>query len=324
MPALYPLRFEPIFRRYIWGGRRLGAVLGKPIGPESDYAESWEIVDHPSEQSRVAVGPLAGLSLNEIAAQSGAELFGSQPVQPRFPLLFKFLDANAPLSVQVHPNDAQAAKCDPPDRGKTEAWIILAADPGSVIYAGLKRGFDRPALEREIARGTVELCLNRIEPKAGDCILLAAGLVHAIGAGLLIAEIQQSSDMTYRLFDWNRLGPDGKPRPLHVREALDVIDFDRGPISPTAPMSTERQYVTRLAACDKFVVDRWQIALPREAAGDGRFHILSVIEGAISVDGDATGRPLKMGETILLPASAGPARLDPQPPNAVLLDIYLP
>jgi mannose-6-phosphate isomerase len=324
MPDLYPLRFEPIFRRYIWGGRRLGSVLGKSIGAESDYAESWEIVDHPSEQSRVAAGPLAGLSLNEIVARFGAELFGSQPVQPRFPLLFKFLDANAPLSVQVHPNDAQAAKCNPPDAGKTEAWIILAADPGSVIYAGLKRGFDRRALEREIARGTVELCLNRIEPKAGECILLPAGLVHAIGAGLLIGEIQQSSDTTYRLFDWNRLGPNGKPRPLHVHEAIEVIDFDRGPISPSIPMPTDRQYVTRLAACDKFVVDRWQIALPREAAGDGRFHIFSVIEGAVTVAGDASERPVKMGETILLPASTGPARLDPQPPKAVLLDIYLP
>ncbi len=324
MPSLYPLRFEPIFRRYIWGGRRLGSVLGKPVGAELDYAESWEIVDHPSEQSRVAAGPLIGVPLNEIVGRFGDEMFGSKPPQPQFPLLFKFLDANAPLSVQVHPNDAQAAKCDPPDAGKTEAWIVLAADPGSVIYAGLKRGFDRPAVEREIARGTVELCLNRIEPQPGDCILLPAGTVHAIGAGLLIAEIQQSSDTTYRLFDWNRLDPGGNPRPLHVREALEVIDFDRGPISPAVPMPTERHYVTRLAACDKFVVDRWDIALPRETGGDGRYHILSVIEGAVTVDGDAADRPLRMGETILLPGGAGRTRLDPQPPKAVLLDIYSP
>ncbi|HKD36339.1 MAG TPA: type I phosphomannose isomerase catalytic subunit [Pirellulales bacterium] len=324
MPALYPLRFEPIFRRYIWGGRRLATVLDKSIGSESDYAESWEVVDHHSENSRVAAGPLGGSSLNEIVGRFGAELFGSQPPLARFPLLFKFLDANAPLSVQVHPNDAQAARLSPSDAGKTEAWIILTAEPGSVIYAGLKRGFGRAALEREIARGTVELCLNRFEPKAGDCILLPAGTLHAIGAGLLIAEIQQSSDTTYRLFDWNRVGPDGNPRPLHVREALDVIDFERGPIAPTVPMPTDRQYVTRLTACDKFVVDRCEIALPREIAGDGRFHILSVIEGSVTVDGDPSGRPLPMGETILLPAAAGPVRFEPTPPKAVLLDIYLP
>jgi mannose-6-phosphate isomerase len=324
MPTLYPLRFEPIFRRYIWGGRRLGTVLGKPIGPEDDYAESWEVVDHWSDRSRVAAGPLAGVTLSEIVGRYGAELFGQHPLQPRFPLLFKFLDAHAALSVQVHPNDAQAAQLEPPDAGKTEAWIVLAAEPGSVIYAGLKRGFDRAALEREVNRGTIELCLNRFEPRVGDCILLPAGTVHALGAGLLIAEIQQSSDTTYRLFDWNRAGPDGQPRPLHIAQALEVIDFERGPVMPVAPMPTDRPQVARLAACDKFVVDRWEIALPREVGADDRFHILAVIEGSVGVADDPAGRPLRLGETLLLPAAAGPLRIDPQPPRAVVLDIYLP
>jgi mannose-6-phosphate isomerase len=324
MSTLYPLRFDPIFRRYIWGGRRLGTVLGKPIGPEVDYAESWEVVDHWSDRSRVSAGPLAGVTLSEIVGRYGAELFGRHPLQPRFPLLFKFLDAHAPLSVQVHPNDAQAARLEPPDAGKTEAWIVLAAEPGSVVWAGLKRGFDRAALEREVTRGTVELCLNRFEPRVGDCILLPSGTVHALGAGLLIAEIQQSSDTTYRLFDWNRMGSDGKPRPLHIPQALDVIDYERGPVMPTTPMATDRPQVTRLAACDKFVVDRWEIALPREVGGDDRFHIFAVIEGSVGIADDPAGRPLALGETMLLPAAAGSLRLDPQPPRAVVLDIFLP
>jgi mannose-6-phosphate isomerase len=324
MPALYPLRFEPIFRRYIWGGRRLGTVLGKPIGPETDYAESWEVVDHGADQSRVAAGLLAGKTLNEIVNRHGPELFGRQPSQPSFPLLFKFLDAQTMLSVQVHPNDAQAGQLTPPDAGKTEAWLVLAAEPGSAIYAGLKRGFDRAAFARELTRGTCELCLNRLEPRVGDCILLPAGTVHALGAGLLIAEIQQSSDTTYRLFDWNRIGPNGKPRPLHIDHALDVIDYDRGPVMPAAPVATDRPQVMRLTACDKFVLDRWQIALPRDIGGDDRFHILSVIEGSATAANDSAGKPLQTGETILLPASAGPIRLDPAPPHAVVLDIYLP
>ncbi len=342
MPSLYPLRFQPIFRRYIWGGRRLGTVLGKAIGPESDYAESWEIVDHGDDQSRVVAGPLAGKTLGEIVAQHGAELFGhqfqsaggpppnmstaagSRRHYDSFPLLFKFLDANTMLSVQVHPNDEQAAQLSPPDAGKTEAWVVLAAEPKSAIYAGLKRGFDRAALARELARGTCELCLNRIEPRVGDCILLPAGTVHALGAGLLIAEIQQSSDTTYRLFDWNRVGPDGRPRALHIEEALDVIDHDRGPVMPTAPVATDRPQVVRLTACDKFVLDRWQIALPREIGGDNRFHILSVIEGSATAVGDPVGKPLATGDTILLPAAVGPLRVEPAAPSATILDIFLP
>jgi mannose-6-phosphate isomerase len=324
MPALYPLRFEPIFRRYIWGGRRLGTLLGKTIGPESDFAESWEIVDHGDDQSRIVAGPLAGKTLAEIVTERGAELFGRHPVQPSFPLLFKFLDANTMLSVQVHPNDEQAAKLSPPDAGKTEAWVVLAAEPGSAIYAGLKRGFDRAALARELVRGTCELCLNRFEPRVGDCILLPAGTVHALGAGLVIAEIQQSSDTTYRLFDWNRVVPDGRPRALHIDEALDVIDHDRGPVMPAAPVATDRPQVMRLTACDKFVLDRWQIALPREIGGDNRFHILAIIEGSATAVGDPMGKPLATGDTLLLPAAAGSLRLEPAAPGAVLLDIYLP
>ena len=149
VPVDYPLRFEPLFRRYLWGGRRLQSGLGKPIGAGEDYAESWEIVDHGADQSIVAAGRLAGKSLHELVTQYGEELFGRHHPQPQFPLLFKFLDAHRNLSVQVHPNDEQARLLDPPDLGKTEAWVVVHAEPGSLVYAGLKRGFDRQALDRK-------------------------------------------------------------------------------------------------------------------------------------------------------------------------------
>src|SRR5204863_3257866 len=175
---------------------------------------------------------------HELVMQEGPALFGRHYPRDQFPLLLKFLDCNQTLSVQVHPNDEQAAKLDPPDLGKTEAWVVLAADPGSKIYAGLKPGVDRQTLEAAVANGRCEKCLHEFEPHVGDCVFIEAGTVHALGAGLLVAEIQQASDTTYRLFDWNRVDRDGKPRQLHVEEALDVTDYTRGPVNPLTPKRT--------------------------------------------------------------------------------------
>jgi mannose-6-phosphate isomerase len=320
---LYPLRFRPLLRRYLWGGRRLATLLGKQLPMGDDYAESWEVVDHGRDQSVVSAGPLTGTTLGEIAAAHGKALFGRHRPQLRFPLLLKFLDAQRTLSVQVHPGDAQAARLDPPDLGKTEAWVVLHAEPGAVIYAGLKRGFDRHALEREVRRGTVELCLHRFEPRAGDCVLIPAGTVHALGAGLVIAEIQQSSDTTFRLFDWNRVGPDGRPRELHVEQALDVIDYDTGPVNPRVPESAGELGVERLAECDKFVLDRRTHDAPTSIGGDDQFHLLAMLEGALTVAGDASGEHFVRGQSMLLPAAAGAVPIVPAG-KAVLLDIYLP
>ena len=320
---LYPLRFEPILRRYIWGGRRLGHVLNKRLGEGDDYAESWEVCDRPNDQTVIAAGPLRGRALGELVSTRGDELLGRHAPQPRFPLLFKLLDAQKTLSVQVHPDDERAQRLNPPDFGKTEAWVVLDAEPGSLIYAGLKLGFDRAVLERELARGTCELCLHSFEPRPGDCVFLPAGVVHAIGAGLLIAEIQQSSDVTYRLFDWNRVGPDGRPRTLHIEEALEAIDFDHGPRLPQQPQPTEIPHAERLVACEKFVLDRWSIASRQTIGGDGRCHLLAVVEGSVSVEGDRGDAPLRRGETVLLPASFGDCDLEPVG-KAVVLDAYLP
>jgi mannose-6-phosphate isomerase len=323
MPPLYPLRFEPILRRYIWGGRRLETVLGKRLGGGEDYAESWEICDHGADQSVVTAGPLAGTRLCDLVSQRGDELLGRNSPQARFPLLFKFIDAHKPLSVQVHPDDARAALLTPPDLGKTEAWVILAAEPGSLIYAGLKRGFDRQAFERELARGTCELCLHRFEPQIGDCLLLPAGMIHALGAGLVVAEIQQASDTTYRVFDWNRVGPDGKPRQLHLEQSLEAIDYGLGPAQPQVPQATAEPHVSRLAACDKFILDRWVFDSPKQVGGDDRCYLLAVLEGEVAVQGDAGDGPLGVGGTMLLPAAIGSVRLEPRGP-ATLLCAYLP
>jgi mannose-6-phosphate isomerase len=321
MQPLYPLRFAPILRRHLWGGRRLESVLHKQLGAGQDYAESWEIVDHGADQSVVQNGPLAGTTLHELVAHHGSALMGRHHPLPSFPLLLKFLDARQTLSVQVHPNDQQAAKLDPPDRGKTEAWYVLAAEPGSLIYAGLKRGFDAAALTRELARGTAELCLHRFEAKAGDCILVPAGTIHAIGAGIVLAEIQQSSDTTYRLYDWNRVGPDGQPRALHQEAAMAVTDFQRGSLYPATPRPTDRAYVQRLVECNQFIWDRWELDAPQSVGNDDRCHIVAVINGEVSISGEDP--PLRTGDTMLLPATGQPTQLTPHG-RAMLLDAYLP
>lgn len=323
MDALYPFRFEPILRQYIWGGRRLGDELGKPLGEGDDYAESWEVCDHGEDQSRVAAGPLAGTTLGELVTKRGEELLGKHHPQPRFPLLIKFLDAQRTLSVQVHPNDEQGAKLDPPDYGKTEAWVVMGAREGAKIYSGLKRGFDREALAREINRGTCELCLHQFEPQPGDCVFIPAGTVHALGEGLLIYEIQQSSDTTFRLFDWNRVGADGKPRPLHIEQALEVIDFERGPVEPVKPKTGEQAGVEVLVESDKFILERWTLTAERELPSNNRCHLVSVVEGALDVEGDPCDGPLPRGGTLLLPASLPGVRLSPQG-KTVALVAHLP
>ena len=322
MNVQYPLQFKPLFRRYLWGGRKLASVLGKPIGDE-DAAESWEVVDHGDDQSIVANGPLAGTPLARLVESAGESLFGRHAPQDRFPLLFKFLDAQKTLSVQVHPNDAQAAKLNPPDLGKTEAWVVLDAEPGAKIYAGIKRGFDRRALERELAQGTCELCLHAFEAAPGDCVFIPAGTVHALGAGLVIAEIQQASDTTFRLFDWNRVGADGQPRELHIEQALDVIDFDRGPVNPVTPQPTGDPNVQRLVTSDKFILDRHALTDKATIGGDDRFHILAVLDGEIEINHEHLRGTLGKGKTVLLPSAAGGVSFTCGEP-AVLLDAYLP
>ena len=212
---------------------------------------------------------------------------------------------------------------EPAECGKSEAWVVLDSGLASVIYAGLKAGVDRAALESAIREGRCRECLHTLHPSAGDCIFLPAGTVHALGAGLLVAEIQQPSDVTYRLFDWNRVGADGRPRPLHVGEGLEAVDFGRGRVEPQSPRPTDRPQVSRLVECEKFVLDRWEFDRPLSAGGDDRCHVIAVLAGAARVAGDPAGIDLPRGGAALLPAVRGAVELSPLG-RCVLLDAWLP
>ena len=307
MPPLYPLTFRPLFRTYLWGGRRLETLLGKRLGSEPQYAESWEIVDHGQDQSVVADGPLAGATLGRLVRERGEGLLGPGRKYDAFPLLFKFLDAHKVLSVQVHPDDAYARTLDPPDLGKTEAWVVLHADPGSRIYAGLEPGIDRDQLEALVKGDRTEEALHVFEPRVGDCVFIPAGTVHALGAGLVVAEIQQSSDTTYRLFDWNRVDAEGNRRPLHIEQALDVSDYDRGPVDPVTPQPLDDGLGERLVDCDKFLLDRYRLSSPATLDAGRSCRLIAILEGTCDVVSASTPEPLTLakGSTCLVPASVG-------------------
>ncbi len=321
---LPPLSFRPLFKNYLWGGRRLESMLGKPLGDGPHWAESWELVDHGDDQSVVADGPLAEMTLRELVAQFPQELFGQHAPQFQFPLLLKYLDAQRTLSVQVHPDDEQGAKLEPPDLGKTEAWVVLAAEPGSKIYAGLKPGVDRVQLAAAIDAGRCDECLHSFEPAVGDCVFIEAGTVHALGEGLVIAEIQQASNTTFRLLDWNRVDTDGQPRPLHIEQSLATINFARGPVDRQVPQTTGDDYRERLVQCDKFVLDRFKLRSPIKLPIDNRFHILTLCSGAgVALHSSAGSVDLTLGQTVLLPACSQDVSITPRG-DATLLDMYLP
>lgn len=319
----YPLRFHPVFRDYLWGGRNLALRLNKPIPESGIWAESWEIVDHPDHDSVVASGRLSGEKLGRLVQQKSVWLLGRHAPQDRFPLLLKYLDCQNVLSVQVHPDDQYARRMTPPDLGKTEAWYIVEAAPDAVIYAGLKSGIDREQLKYAIEQGRTEECLHKIVPTAGDCLFIPAGTVHALGAGLLVAEIQQASNTTFRLFDWKRVGADGKSRPLHVEQALQTIDFSLGPSTLQQAVATDEPGRQRLVSCDKFVLDRIAICAELAIGGDERFHILTVPEGAVTLQFKGGVERLSCGESVLLPAAVGEARVSLES-DSTLLDMYLP
>ena len=308
---MYPLRFEPIFRRYIWGGFGLRDQLGKATGDES-AAESWELVDHGDDQSIVLFGELKGKSLRQLIADHADDLLGkelasslnSESIPPqlrnRFPLLLKFLDANRDLSIQVHPDDTFGATLDPPDLGKTEAWIVMDAKPGAKIYAGLKEGVSEEDFRAAAASGETPSMMHSFEPNVGDCVFIKAGTQHAIGAGLLIAEIQQASNTTFRIDDWGRVDAEGNPRDLHIEQGIAATDFARGPVK--AEVAEADSDVETLVSCDKFTIRRHHSTDSVTLGGDGRFRILTVIKGSIKIDGDPSGKPLGLAETALLPA----------------------
>ena len=323
--SLHPLQFDPIFKRLVWGGRKLATVLRKPIGEGLEYAESWEISDHRADVSRVSDGPLAGSTLRDLIRSHGMGLFGPS-VGPldQFPLLVKFIDARQDLSVQVHPDDELGRRL-ANDNGKTETWVIIHADPGSKIYAGLKLGVTREAMAAAVEDGSVESLLHCFEARAGDCILIPAGTVHAIGAGVVLAEFQQMSDATFRLHDWNRLGLDGKPRPLHIAESLEAIDYAAGPVSPieTTPEPIPGGTRERLSRSGYFALERLCLSGPSSIGDPDRFTILLGVEGEARVRSGELTMTIGLGRTLLLPASIGPCEVIPDG-SATILTCVVP
>jgi mannose-6-phosphate isomerase len=296
----HPLTFTPLCMERVWGGHRITGELERGAPTPALIGESWELVDRDDAQSVVAQGPHAGRTLHELWSGHRTEIFGPHaPATPRFPLLAKILDARETLSVQVHPPARVAAELG--GEPKTEMWYLLDATPDAAVYAGFRAGVGRAEFERALADGSVESMLHRIPVHKGDAIFIPSGRCHAIGAGCLIVEIQQNSDTTYRVFDWNRVGLDGKPRPLHVRESLASIDFNDH--EPTLSRKSDDGV---LAACEHFRVAELELGSPN-AEASGEAPLYTVLEGTLAV-GEFH---FKKGDFFVLPTHAAVRTLTP-------------
>lgn len=311
----YPLLFKPVLKDYIWGGRNLETRLGRELPPDTIIAESWEIAAHKDGTAVVSNGVHAGKLLTELLDELGLDLIGSKSKwaldRNLFPLLIKILDANRHLSVQVHPRDAYALAHEGNELGKTEMWVVLHAEPGAEVILGVAEGTTPEKFEQAIANGSLEPYLNRIPVQAGDHVNVPAGSLHAILGGLLIAEIQQNSNTTYRVYDWNRLGHDGKPRPLHVAKALEVTNFDQ--VAPTvsgAQPICDQDGVKRelLNETAYFVVERVTLAAGTQfngACSGETFEIWGVIRGAGQIEAGGVQEGVEAVQFTLIPAVAG-------------------
>jgi mannose-6-phosphate isomerase len=319
--TLYPLRFEPIFKTALWGGDALRPMFGQPPRSEPE-GEAWVLSDQGDNSSRVLDGPLAGKTLRDLMAVKGRALVGDvNVVNGRFPLLLKFLDARQPLSVQVHPNDEQAKRLEPAGDGfgKTEAWLVLRSAADSLLYAGLRQGIGRAEFRDALRGGRLPDVMHAFAPRPGDCVFLNAGVIHAIGAGLMLFEVQQTSDITYRLYDWGRVdAKTGKPRQLHVEQALQCTDVDCGPCHPVVPTTMPGQDRERLVGCRYFSLNRIQSAKPFQVGAAGECRIVVVVTGRATVHHDGRQYPLHLGDVLLLPAAIGPGECVPDAAATVL------
>ncbi|WP_163859765.1 type I phosphomannose isomerase catalytic subunit [Paenibacillus elgii] len=318
----YPLQCKPEFKERVWGGRAL-EQFGLEL-PEGKIGEGWMIGDHPNGTTTVANGELAGMGLDQIREQYGSEFFGSKGFSEkngRFPLLIKLLDCQDDLSVQVHPND-HYERLPQGELGKTEMWYILDAKPGAKIIYGLKDGVTREQLTEAIKQNRILDCLNEVTAEAGDSFYIPAGTVHALGAGVLVAEIQQNSDSTYRLYDYDRLGLDGKPRELHIEDSLNVIAYENsGATYMKTNLNVSGEWLT-LARSPFFVTEKGRVEgqWPLQTSPES-FVIHIICEGTGSIrwaDGELNVKP---GECYLLPANLGSYSLEG---SMTVLRSYLP
>lgn len=310
------LHFKPIYQERVWGGRVLESFLGRNLPAGAPIGESWELVDRPEAQSVVASGVWAGKSLHELMATHAGEIMG--PAWPKgrpFPILVKWLDCRDRLSVQVHPPAGIAAQLG--GEPKTENWYFARVDEGAAVYAGLRSGVTREAFEKAIAAGTVDRCLERPLVHPGDSLLIHSGVMHAIDAGNVILEIQQNSDTTYRVYDWGRVGLDGKPRTLHVNESLECLQANTAP-APQIVRSGSGSGV--LAQCREFTIRRVELKAGDrlELAAGQQPRILSVVEG-----GEDSGTGLKRGDNVLIPYASRFAFTASAPATLLITENFL-
>lgn len=320
MDVRVPLIFQPVYQPLVWGGRRLerwGRTM--PAGP---IGEAWELADHERGMSIVAQGPLAGRSLRDLVGAAGAALVGHSFPGGEFPLMVKLIDATLRLSVQVHPDANLARKLGVGRHGKTECWFFL--DDGGEICQGTRPGVDRAAFERALAEHDLTSTLNRFEARKGDVFFLPARTVHALGEGCLLYEVQQTSDVTFRVYDWDRLGLDGKPRALHVEESMETIDFARTGFGPHPAAawraldgagSRERE----LVACSHFVLREQWVCAPLAQITNDACAVVTCLSGRGALATSAGAVTLSPLQTVLVPADAGTWRVDVVEPTSLLV-----
>jgi mannose-6-phosphate isomerase len=327
--TLGPIRFEEQYFERIWGGRRLDTALGKTIPAGVPIGEAWLISDHSSAESVVAEGLLTGATLRELLDQDPASILGARAeltVHGRFPLLLKILDSSDWLSVQVHPDDECAARLGEPDVGKTEMWHVLHADPGSELICGLDPAVNADIFIDAARCGKLDGLLPRFNVAPGDSVFVRAGTVHAIGGGILLAEIQQNSDLTYRIYDWNRVDSSGKSRELHLDKAREATHFGSAHGGKTTPLcllpAPERGERHLLAACQYFAAERIRCldAWRRDTRGDS-FHIVLCTEGMGRIVAGPGAVKLSTGQACLVPGSLPEFHAEG---NFTILDYYVP
>ena len=316
---MYPLRLKPRFDHRLWGGQRLARWLDLPGPPPHDLAETWLVY----AGNAITNGDLAGKTLGEAAQQLGERLLGSQSIARYgndFPQLLKFIDANDRLSIQVHPDDdyAHTVEAHTGFHGKTEAWYILHAEPGATLIYGLKRPSTREEFARAVKDGWLEELVHYLPVQTGDVIFVPAGTLHAINEGILLFEIQQKSDLTYRVYDYNRRGPDGKLRELHLEKALDVIHYEPPAQEQIPPIELEPGR-DLLVACPYFALERVQLTVSQTlATHPSSFETWTVIEGAATVAGER----LTLGQSLVLPAHLGKYTIHPEHEAVLLRTTY--
>jgi mannose-6-phosphate isomerase len=322
-PSLYPLRFEPICQYRLWGGRRLADLLRTPLPGDGPIGEAWILSDRDDFPSRVADGPLKGQTIKQLLETAPEQMLGELASRyHRFPLLLKFLDAHAVLSVQVHPSDSQKEYIPPGEHGKTEAWVVLQATPNSKIYAGLKAGTNLVDLQNAVANHTVPDNLASIIPNVGDCVFVHSGTVHTI-SDVVVFEVQENSDVTLRLYDWDRVDPKtGKARNLTVPQALACIDFARGPVELITPI-TDAPGRERIFDCEHFVLWRLCTESPFTVGAPGSPRVLVCVEGDGELEHKGVKYDIGKGDVMLLPAVVGTCCFSPHG-QATVLEVSLP